>query len=342
VSTIAAVLLWSSVTCYAVLGGADYGAGFWDLTAGGARRGARPRALIDRAMAPVWEANNVWLILALVVLWTAFPRAFASIMSALFVPMSLAAAGIVLRGSAFVFRKPIQALTGRRLFGAAFALSSLLTPFFLGTAFGAVASGRVQAGDRGGDAFSAWIGPTPMLIGVFAVVCAALLAAVFLVFDARKAGDELLERYFRRRVMASAAATGVVATAGLFVLRSDAPFMFHGLLREGLPFVLISGACGVALLMLVAHRIALATRGLAIAAVVAVLAGWAVAQYPYLLPTSLTIAAGAGAPGTLAWVLVVFAVAAVTVAPALVLLFVLDRRGRLLEHDQTYRERPAR
>ena len=120
-STIAALILWFGVTSYAVFGGADYGAGFWDLTAGGAKRGARPRALIDQAMAPVWEANNVWLIFALVVLWTAFPRAFASIMSALFVPMSLAAAGIVLRGSAFVFRKPIQALTGRRLLGAAFA-----------------------------------------------------------------------------------------------------------------------------------------------------------------------------------------------------------------------------
>src|SRR4051812_37297205 len=153
-STLVAVILWFGITCYAVLGGADWGAGFWDLLAGGARRGARPRALIDHAMAPVWEANNVWLIFALVVLWTAFPIAFAAVMSTLFVPMSLAAAGVVLRGAAFVFRKSTRALTGQRVLGATFALSSVLTPFFLGACFGGNASGRVRAGDPGGDPFA--------------------------------------------------------------------------------------------------------------------------------------------------------------------------------------------
>jgi cytochrome d ubiquinol oxidase subunit II len=340
-STIAALILWFGITAYAVFGGADYGAGFWDLTAGGPKRGARPRALIDQAMAPVFEANNVWLIFSLVVLWTAFPRAFASIMSALFVPMSLAAAGIVLRGSAFVFRKPVQALTGRRLLGAAFAVSSVLTPFFLGAAFGAVASGRVQAGDRGGDPL-AWIGPTPLLIGTLAVLCAAFLAAVFLVFDARRAKEEELERYFRRRAVVSAAVTGLLALAGLFVLKSDAPFVFRGLMREGLPFVVMSAACGVGLMALVVRGVVWGTRALAVAAVVAVLAGWGVAQYPYLLPTSLTIEAGAGAPGTLAWVLVVFLAAAVTAVPALIFLFVLDQRGRLSESDHLgRRQRPS-
>jgi len=330
-STIAAVILWFAITCYVVLGGADYGAGFWDLTAGGARRGARPRALIDQAMTPVWEANNVWLIFALVVLWTAFPRAFASIMSALFVPMSLAAGGIVLRGAAFVFRKPIQALTGRRILGAAFALSSVVTPFFLGAAFGGIASGRIRAGDPGGDPAAAWTGPTSMLIGTLAVVCAAFLAAVFLVFDARRARDQALEHYFRRRAMGSAAVAGLVAVAGLFVLRGDAPYLFHGLLRQGLPLVLISAACGGGVLALLSRRITRGTRGLAVGAVVAVLAGWGLAQYPYLLPTSLTIQAGAGAPATLTWVLVVFLAAAVTAVPALGLLYVLDQRGHLQE-----------
>jgi NADH dehydrogenase len=329
--TIAALILWFGITCYAVFGGADYGAGFWDLLAGGAKGGARPRALIDQAMAPVWESNNVWLILALVVLWTAFPLAFASIMSTLYVPLSLAAAGIVLRGSAFVFRKPTQALTGKRLIGAAFALSSVLTPFFLGAVFGAVASGRVRAGDPGGDPLSAWIGPTPILIGVLAVLCAAFLAAVFLVFDARRSLDEALEGYFRRRAIASAAAAGVVALGGLFVLRSDAPFLYHGLLHAGVPFILLSAACGAGVFALLAKRIVLGTRALAVAAVVALLAGWGVAQYPYLLPTSLTLQAGAGAPATLTWVLVVFLVAAVTAVPSLVLLFTLDQRSRLHE-----------
>jgi len=193
-TTIAAVILWFGVTCYAVFGGADYGVGFWDLTAGGARSGARPRALIDQAMSPVWEANNVWLIFALVVLWTAFPRGYAAVMSALFVPLSLAAAGIVLRGAAFVFRKTAQELAGRRLLGALFALSSVVTPFFLGAALGAVVSGRVRVGRAGGDPgwVSAWTSPTSLLLGALAVLCAAFLAAVFLVFDARHAGDESL------------------------------------------------------------------------------------------------------------------------------------------------------
>lgn len=333
-STIAAVILWFGVTTYVVFGGADYGAGFWDLIAGGAKRGARPRALIDRAMAPVWEANNVWLILALVVLWTAFPRAFASIMSTLFVPLSLAAAGIVLRGSAFAFRKSIKSLTGRRPFGVVFAASSVLTPFFLGAAFGAIASGRVRAGDSGGDSLAAWTGPTSMLIGVLAVLSSALLAAVFLVFDARRMEEKVLEAYFRRRAIGCAAVTGLVAIAGLLVLRSDAPFVFRGLVRAGLPLVLFSAVCGLGVITLLALRITNGTRALAVGSVVALMAGWGVAQYPYVLPTSLTIDAAAGAHGTLIWVVVVLAIAVVTVVPSLGILFVLDQRGRLLERDR--------
>jgi cytochrome d ubiquinol oxidase subunit II len=331
-STVVALILWFAITTYVVLGGADYGAGFWDLTAGDAKRGARPRALIDRAMAPVWEANNVWLIFALVVLWTGFPKAFAAIMSTLFVPLSLAAAGIVLRGCAFVFRKPIRALTGQRRFGV-FALSSVLTPFFLGTAFGAIASGRVRAGDPGGDPLAAWIGPTPLLIGLLAVLCSAFMAAVFLVYDARRMKEEALELYFRQRAISTAMATGVVAVVGLFVLRGDAPYVFHGLMRNSLPFMLLSALCGVGIVVQLALRITRGTRALAVCAVVALMAGWGAAQYPYLLPTSLTFDVGAGAPGTLTWVIVVTGLAVVTVVPALALLWVLDQRGRLLEGD---------
>jgi cytochrome bd ubiquinol oxidase subunit II len=337
VNTIAAVILWFGVTCYAILGGVDYGAGFWDLTAGGAQRGARPRALIDHAITPVWEANNVWLIFALVVLWTAFPRAFASIKSTLFVPMVLAAAGIFLRGCAVMFRKPIQARSGRRFFGATFALSSLLTPFFFGAALGAVASGRVEAGGPAGDPFSAWIGPPSLLSGALAVLSAAFLAAVFLVSDARRAGDLSLERYFRRRAIGSAVATGLLAIAGVYVLERDAPFVFQGLVRMGQPFIFFSAAGGVGCLTLVASGIARGAWGLAAGAVVAVLTACGVAQYPYLLPTSLSIAAGAGAPETLRWVLIVSGIAVVTVVPILAFLFVLDQRGRLEARPQRRR-----
>jgi NADH dehydrogenase len=328
VTTLVALILWFCVTSYAVLGGADYGAGFWDLTAGGPKHGARARALIDNAMAPVWEANNVWLIFALVVLWTAFPRAFGAITSTMYLPLGLAAAGIVLRGCGFAFREVAHNLTGRRILGALFSLSSLVTPFFLGATFGAIASGRVLAGAELAPA-AGWLGPTPILVGLLAVSCAAFLAAVFLVFDAQRMLDEALERHFAHRAIGSGIATGVLAIAGLFVARSDAPHLFHGLLHRGLPLVIVSGLSALGAMVLIGTGLVRGSRTLAVGAVVTMLAAWGLAQWPYLLPTSLTVGAGAGAPRTLVWILVLFVVAAVTVIPALALLFALDQRSRL-------------
>ncbi len=328
-TTLVALILWFCVVSYAVLGGADYGAGFWDLTAGGARGGARARALIDQAIAPVWEANNVWLIFALVVLWTAFPRAFGAVTSALFVPLALAALGIVLRGAGFAFREPIRAVSGRRLFGALFAVSSLVTPFFLGASFGSIASGRVPAGALDRGPIAGWLGPTPVLVGLLAVSSAAFLAAVFLVFDARRLLDDTLERPFVRRAIASGVVTGGLAIAGLFVARGDAPQLARGLVHAGLPLVILAGGCVVATIVLLAAGLVKGTRALAVGAVVCMLAAWGLAQWPYLLPTSLSVHAAAGAPRTLAWVLILFVLAAATVIPALALLFALDQRSRL-------------
>ena len=145
-----AAVLWVGVTFYSVFAGADFGAGFWALVAGGGERGRRARELIDWAIGPVWEANHVWLIFVLVVLWTAFGDAFEAIFSTLFIPLSLAALGIVLRGSGFAFQHTARRLRGRRLATRAFGLSSLLTPFFMGTVVGAVASGRVPVGNADG------------------------------------------------------------------------------------------------------------------------------------------------------------------------------------------------
>src|SRR3954451_4496121 len=144
-STFAAVVLFVGVVAYAVLGGADYGAGFWDLTAGGARRGREPRHLVDESLAPVWEANHVWLIFCLVMLWTGFPRAFAAIMTTLYVPLGLAALGIVGRGGGSAFRKLMGRTDQRRVAGAPFASSSVPVPFFLGAVAGGIASGRVPS-----------------------------------------------------------------------------------------------------------------------------------------------------------------------------------------------------
>src|SRR5215212_5491255 len=181
-----AIVLFIAVTAYAVFGGADFGAGFWDLTAGGPERGERPRAVIDHSIGPVWEANHVWLIFSLVVLWSGFSEAFASITLTLFVPLTLAALGIVLRGSSFAFRKAVLRTRDRRNFGAAFAISSVLVPFFMGTVAGAIASGRVPAGGQAGDPWSSWVNPTSMLGGVLAVAMCVFLGATYLVWDARR------------------------------------------------------------------------------------------------------------------------------------------------------------
>src|SRR4051794_33280309 len=148
--TTAAIILFAAITIYAVFGGADFGAGFWGLVAGGAKRGERPREVIDHSIAPVWEANHVWLIFVFVVLWTCFPEAYASITLTMFVPLTLAALGIVLRGASFAFRKAVLRTRDRRNFGAAFAVSSVLVPYCTGAVAGAIASERGPAGGRAG------------------------------------------------------------------------------------------------------------------------------------------------------------------------------------------------
>jgi cytochrome d ubiquinol oxidase subunit II len=340
-----AAVLWVGVTLYAVFGGADFGSGFWTLVAGGGERGRRARALIDWAIGPVWEANHVWLIFMLVTLWTAFPEAFGSVMSTLFIPLSLAALGIVLRGAGFAFHRVAARSSARRLAEAAFAVSSVLTPFFMGTVVGAVASGRVPVGNAQGDLVTSWLNPVSLLLGALFVAAGAYLAAVFLVSDARRLGDRQLVDDFATRALAAAFVAGAVAVAGIFVLRDDARYIYDGLTSEGLPLVLLSLACGVGALALLwrgrRHDVPRGTRPLSVGAVVAVIWGWGAAQYPYLLPETLTIEEAAGASETLTVVLVVFGIAVVVVVPALALLFTLDQRG-LLEEDVEELTEPRR
>src|SRR6188768_50266 len=245
-----AVVLFFGVTAYAVFAGADFGAGFWDLVAGGAEKGARPRAIAAHSIGPVWEANHVWLIFCLVVLWTGFPEAYASIGLTLFVPLSLAALGIVLRGSSFAFRKEVTRTSSSRNFGAAFAVSSLIVPFCLGAVAGAIASGRVPAGGKAGDPWDSWLNPTSILGGVLAVCVAAFLAAVYLVWDARRLSDGSMVEYFRVRAVVAAVVTGVVAAVGIFVLRADADYLFDGLTSRALPLVIVSALAGTVSLVL--------------------------------------------------------------------------------------------
>jgi cytochrome d ubiquinol oxidase subunit II len=326
----AAAILWTGATLYALFGGADFGGGLWDLIAGDAERGERPRARIQRSLTPVWEANHVWLIFILVVLWTAFPEAFGAIMSTLYVPIALAALGIVLRGAGFAFRKSVQRLEYRRAMGAAFALSSVLTPFFMGTVVGAIAAGNVPAAGNGA-AFSSWLEPLPLLTGALFVASGAYLAAVFLVSDAHRAGDREMEGYFARRALVAGLVAGAVALFGLIALHADSRYVYERLVVEGLPLVIVSILCGFGVLGLLLRRGRRGLRPLAAGAVVAVIWGWGVAQFPYLLPTSLRIDQAAAPGPTLDAVLVVFAIAAVLVLPAIGLLYWLSQRELLGE-----------
>jgi cytochrome d ubiquinol oxidase subunit II len=328
-STAAAVVLFVGILAYALFGGADFGAGFWDLVAGGPSRGERPRSVIEHAIGPVWEANHVWLIFSFVVLWTCFPEAYASITLTLFVPLTLAALGIVLRGSGFAFRKAVTKLSSRRNFGAAFAASSILVPFCFGAVIGAIASGRVPAGGQAGDPWSSWINPTSILGGVLAVTMAAYLSSVYLVWDARRLSDDEMVEYFRRRSVGAAVVAGVVAAAGILVLRADADYLFDGLTSRALPIVIVSTLAGAASLVLLTRGAQRGARLLSALAVLTLLLAWGVAQWDYILPTSLTVADAAAPSGTITAVLIATALAVVLIGPSFVLLFVLDQRSML-------------
>lgn len=314
-----AAALFAGVIAYAVFAGADFGSGFYDLTAGGSRRGAQLRTLVDHSIGPVWEANHVWLIYVLVVWWTGFPATFAAAMNTLIIPMMFALLGIVLRGASFAFRKYAADLASARFFGIVFALSSVITPFFLGAAAGAIASGRVPA-DGNGDVWSSWLNPTSIFGGVIAVGTCAFLAGVFLTADAARSGQSELAAQLRIRSMGVGIATGIVVFAALVPISDDAVTLSHGLHTRGAVLMVASALAGIATLVLLwQDRFGLA-RVTAVAAVVAVLLGWGVGQYPWLLVDHVKIADAAGAKATLQGLLVVVGLATVTVLPALVAL----------------------
>jgi cytochrome d ubiquinol oxidase subunit II len=319
-------VLWVGLTLYVLLAGADFGGGFWDLFAGGAGPGREQRELIEHAIGPVWEANHVWLIFVLVVLWTAFSGAFVAVATTLYVPLTLAAFGMIARGAAFAFRKSVTTLGTRRVLGAAFALSSLVTPYFLGSVVGAVASGRVPEGIAAGDVVTSWVSPTAALGGGLAVLVCAYLAAVFLCADARREGADDLADGFRLRALVTAGLTGAAGLAGFFVLRTDAPQLFDGLLGRGLPVIVVSAAAGLAAVGLLVTRRYAAARVASAVAVATVLIGWAVGQYPYVLPPALTIEAAARGRPTLVAMLVALIAGTLVLVPALLYLYALFQR----------------
>jgi cytochrome bd ubiquinol oxidase subunit II len=314
---------------YGVLGGADFGAGFWQLTAGRGQHAEKIREHAHNSMAPVWEANHVWLIFVLTVVWTAYPTAFGSIASTLSVALLIAGLGIVFRGATYALRAGAWSPREQSAIDTAFGIASVITPFALGAAIGGIASGRVPVGNAAGHLFSSWLNPTSILIGVLAVVTGAYLAAVFLSGDAVRAGDQDLVRSFRARALMSGLVAGPIAIGGLAVLHSDAHHLFEELVTgKGLPALIVSvlaGGATLALVWLWRFEPARYTAALAVAAIVA---GWALAQSPRILP-GLTVKQAAASHDTLVTVLVAILAGGALLVPALATLFRLTLRGHL-------------
>jgi cytochrome bd ubiquinol oxidase subunit II len=336
------ILMLVGLTAYAVLGGADFGAGFWQLWGGRGERDTEIREHAHHAMGPVWETNHVWLIFVLVICWTAYPTAFASITSTLSVPLFIAGVGIILRGTAYALRSATATPREQRRVEVAFALSSILTPFALGAVIGGIASGRVPVGNAKGDLWSSWLNWTSVFIGLLAVATAAYLAAVYLAADAVRTGRPDLADAFRTRALWAGVVAGAVAFSGLPIVHHDAREIWDGLTSDGgLAAVIVSGLAGMATLALVYRRRFEPARVTAALAVAAIIAGWALAQRPRFLP-GLTVEEAAASRSALIAVIVGTAIGAVVLVPSLVLLFSLFLRGRFDPHAAEAAEPGAR
>ena len=325
-------IVFVALNAYAVLGGADFGGGAWDLLALGPRK-ERQRELVAEAIGPVWEANHVWLILAIVLLFTCFPPAFARLGTLLHIPLSLVLIGIVLRGSAFTFwRYGSPGGEDERRWGVVFAIASLMTPLLLGTAAGAIASGALGDGGRGSGDFydtyvAPWLNPFALSVGLFALIAFAFLAAVYLTLEAR---ERELQEDFRRRALASGAGLFLAAVLALLLSLDGAPRVRDGLIFAAwaVPLHLLTAvAAASALVALWVRRWGVA-RVAAAAQVSLILWGWALSQYPYIVPPDLSIAGAAAPAATLRLLLGVLAVGAVVLLPSLYYLFRVFKGSR--------------
>ena len=322
------VFVLAGLALYTVLGGADLGAGFWQIVAARNQNGESIREFAHRAMAPVWEANHVWLIFVLTVFWTSYPTAFGSITSTLAVPLFIALLGIIARGASYALRAGVTTPRDSGPLDTIFALSSIVVPFALGAAVGGIATNRVPVGNAAGDQWTSWLNLTSIVIGTLAVATSAYLAAVYLAADAAHDRDKSLETSFRLRALASGVVAGTIAIGGIFVVNGDDHALFHSLVTgRALIGVIVSGLAGLASLLLVYRRRYELARYAASLAVAAIVAGWALSRWPTILP-GLTVYQAAAGHDTLVCVVVAVLGGAVILFPALALLFRLDVAGR--------------
>jgi cytochrome d ubiquinol oxidase subunit II len=324
IALIALIVLWWGLIAYAVLGGADFGAGVWDLFAVG-RQAERQRSFINHALGPVWEANHVWLIFLVVGLFNVFPSAFAILTVALFIPLSIVLIGIVLRGAAFIFSYYATDAKGpfALWWGRVFSVTSLITPFFLGASAAAVASGRILApgGRAQADLGVSWTTPFALTIGAMAVTLCASLAAVYLTVEARDDHEDDLAESYRLKALIAGAVTAVLGALGLVLSPTEAPLLWQGMLARAVPVVIVTMLIGVATAAMLFFRRYRLARALIIAEGAFLLGSWGLSQYPYIIPPHVTIANAANAPNVILTLLIGIACGMAILLPSLYYLF---------------------
>ncbi|KWX04142.1 cytochrome D ubiquinol oxidase subunit II [Carbonactinospora thermoautotrophica] len=325
-ATVMLLLLLTGATCYLLLGGADFGAGLWHLAARWSRHRRAEQEVIEHAMGPVWETNHVWLIFILVVAWTSFPLAFAAVSEAYWVPLGIAALGIIARGAAFAFRKAAD--DPRSAYALVFAVSSVVTPYCLGAVAGGIAAQRATGAD-----LANWWNPTSVYAGLLLVGACAYLAAVYLTADARRSHGPELAAVFRRRALVTGVVVGALALAGPGVVRADAPALYAALTGRGGWLIATSATCGALSLVLLWLRRYALVRIAAALTVATLLWGSAVATYPHLGHPDLTVATAGANPIVLAAVLVALGLGALILVPSLAWLYRLFQ-GSAAGHEQ--------
>jgi cytochrome d ubiquinol oxidase subunit II len=327
-SVVIGVALLVTMAAYALFNGADFGGGIWDMLAGGSERGRRARSAVDASLTPVWEGNQVWIVLGIVIVWTAYPTVFADVMTSLFIPVALALLGILFRGVGFAFRHELHRPISQRLAGGLFAAASVLAPFFLGVSVGAVATGKVKSAAHG-NVLSAWLTPTALVTGAIFVCACAHIGAVFLVSDSYRRDDQDLAGYFTARAILSGLLTASLAGLNLWLLHDNAKYLFHRLEGPGLAPVIMSFGAGAVAVVFMAFKRHWMLRFASSLSIVSVIAAWGVGQYPWLLPGSASLQNASAPVPSLQAELAVLGLVLLLVVPSFAWLYLLQQRGRL-------------
>ena len=332
---IVAGTILAALAFYVLMAGADFGGGVWDLFAAGPRA-ERQRHVIAHAIGPVWEANHVWMIVAVVLLFTGFPSAFAAIMTGLHIPITVMLVGIVLRGSSFVFRKVEAVDEGERSpWQLVFAISSLITPVMIGVVIGTLSTPALEWRDGmiQGGFLRPWLQPFAWAVGGFTLALYAWLAATYLTLES---DDEGLRGDFRLRALISGGGVAVLGSVSGVLWHGSAVVSTQTFLTSRLGLVVFGGgalAWAVCMLALTVRRF-IAARAAAIVTALSVMGGWGLAQFPWLVPGSLTLRDAAAPDVTLRLVLWVLGGGSILLVPAFTYLYLTFKRGVLFPRGE--------